>query len=560
LTAIAPDKIRSMNSCAINPRDKITYCSMEVYNKGSFLVRIDQENTIGYVTKLLGWRYAATFDYEDNYYVSGQNQLTILRGVSSMTALPSYDGLNSLGETSVEIKDDSDQTQSNYELGADLGVTYNDWEGVGNSTYLVSVKDTDLLVIRVASPSCDGICEGPYKLWTLKNTNLPQGGVPGAPRVWGAAWKWGYNQSVYFAADDGEGLFELLADTVNLTDGTATFEKIAEANPIDWNDGFACGEGICPGCIPPKSLNCSAELYQSLTVGGVSNPESNVSIQHIVETGYADVEEDFKVTSEDLTSINACAVNPLDHVLYCCIRLVNGDRIARVDDRGLAFIQQAPSWQFAAYFDSKGGYWTYGENGLFLISDLDKAKGYSDYKLPAVESKKERWTKYEDFAKSAFKGPKTNTGPLGADFITVEEKEKTYLVSIVVTEPTDSSKEPENMVSVVDITGAPDEVNRVKSGDSAFFQAEGLTPKNNSFSRSWGSAWKTSEDSSVGAKMLFTRDEGGEIWEMTVFDTDTKKIKFEEYSDIATGSGWHDGFTCLEEIKGISEKEVMPMR
>merc|ERR1719225_902360 len=109
LSAAGSDKIRSMNSCAINPKDKILYCSMEVYNKGSFLVRIDQDNTIGYVTKLLGWRYAATFDHHDNYYVSGQNQLTVLNKVSKMTALPSYVGLNNVGGTPVKILIKNDQ-------------------------------------------------------------------------------------------------------------------------------------------------------------------------------------------------------------------------------------------------------------------------------------------------------------------------------------------------------------------------------------------------------------------------------------------------------------------
>jgi len=90
------NRIRSMNSCAINPTDSILYCSMEVNNPsgswiGSFLVRIDNDNTIGFVTKLLGFRYAATFDKNDNYYVSGQNQKSVLKNLSKMAAYDSYE-------------------------------------------------------------------------------------------------------------------------------------------------------------------------------------------------------------------------------------------------------------------------------------------------------------------------------------------------------------------------------------------------------------------------------------------------------------------------------------
>jgi len=118
----------------------------------------------------------------------------------------------------------------------------------------------------------------------------------------------------------------------------------------------------------------------------------------------------------------------------------------------------------------------------------------------------------------------------------------------------------ENAVSVVDITGAPDTVELVREpGGPPFFKAEGLPAGNKSIA--WGSAWKTSEQEKKPAKMLFSRDYKGEIWEMQGLDIATKTAKFDKYLELAEGAGWHDGFTCLEKIVNISEeKEVMPMR
>merc|ERR1719195_137062 len=542
LNAIAPDKIRSMNSCAINPKDKILYCSMQVYNKGSFLVRIDQDNTIGYVTKLLGWRYAATFDDDDNYYVSGENQLTVLKGVSKITALPSYNGLNNLGETPVKLEING-QMMTNYELGADYGITYANWEGTGNNTYLVSVDNTDQLVVRI-SP-------GPYKLWTLSDTNLPSG-APGAPRVWGAAWKWGKDGSLYFAADDGLGLWELLGSTVNLKDGKASFKKIALANPTDWNDGFTCGD-FFPAEYTPKKISCQFDLYQSMTTGKVSSTSSKSYIRHIVKMGSPETEVDFQVTSPGLLSINACAVNPLDQQLYCNAQMANGQRIARVGNGTMAFIQQAPAgYAFAGYFDPKGGYWVYATDGLYLVSGLNEEESYSDYTIYAVANNK-KWTSYTQFGIQQFKAahPSYTQGAVGADFIAVEEKGKTYLVSIV--------ESADNSVSVVDITNAPDaEPNLVAGPDGAvFFKSEGLPePFPGNTTNTWGSAWKTSDKAADGAKMLFSRDYGGELYELTSLDTATKTATFELYSK-AEDAAWHDGFTCIDNITGIDTGKIV---
>jgi len=269
--------------------------------------------------------------------------------------------------------------------------------------------------------------------------------------------------------------------------------------------------------------------------------------------GEAETEVDFEITSSGLLSMNACAVNPIDEILYCNAQMSNGQRIARVGNGTLAFIQQAPAgYAFAGYFDSKGNYWIYAQKGLYLVSGLDKKKSYGDYTLPAV-SGDEEWTTYSWAGTQQFKEthPTYTQGAIGADFIVMEEKDKTYLVSIV--------ESADNSVSVVDITGAPTEVSLVPGPDGAtFFKSEGLPePFPGNATNTWGSAWKTSEDASDGARTLFSRDYGGQLYELTGLDLSTKTAKFKLYSK-AEDAAWHDGFTCIEKIANISEQEVGP--
>lgn len=100
LPEVTSPPFRSINSCAINPVDHKLYCSMEINGKGSFLVRI-QDGKVGFVDKLLGWRFSATFDAEDNYYVYGEHtnhpplgKMSVITKVSTMTAWSSWSGLD----------------------------------------------------------------------------------------------------------------------------------------------------------------------------------------------------------------------------------------------------------------------------------------------------------------------------------------------------------------------------------------------------------------------------------------------------------------------------------
>jgi len=507
------------------------YCSMEV-NKdgswiGSFLVRIDQDNTIGYITKLLGFRYAATFDDEDNYYVSGQNQMSVVKGVSQMTAYDSYNGLNNVGEQAVEMVIDG-QPNINYELGADFGVIKAQLEKAGEErTYLVSLMDVSLLVVRI-SPE-------PYELFTL-STNL---GAPGAPNVWGAAWKWGGENTVYFAQDNGEGMYRLKTNTINLETKTAELKLIAPANPTDWNDGFSCGPRL-PYTPNRDKFPCDHELYRSTTLpnNAAAKTSSTTWVQHMTDAGSGTFENDFEVIpsqyADEMYSMNACAVNPVDQMLYCQVEMTSGNRIARIDGTEMGFVQQAPGWCFAGFFTPDGTMWLYSNNGLFSIDNLNEEQGWYSYKAYEVAQNTE-WTLHSGFSQNEV-GP---YGAIGADMVTYEDGAKTYLVSIV--------ESANNEISVVNITGKPVLVGGANG--ATFFAAEGLPgPLPGNTTNTWGSAWKTKH-----GQILFARDFEGQLYEMTKLDFATKTASFKAVgaSDVAY---WHDGFTCLTNISGVDNR------
>merc|ERR1719215_2300193 len=110
---------RMINSCAINPKDDIIHCSMEIDNKGSFLVRIDK-GQVAFVAKLPGWRYAAVFDKEGNYWMYGSGGLSVIKDVSSM---PSYSSWSYLSGSAPGV--------ASMSLGSDFAVYYGELDKSG---------------------------------------------------------------------------------------------------------------------------------------------------------------------------------------------------------------------------------------------------------------------------------------------------------------------------------------------------------------------------------------------------------------------------------------------
>merc|ERR1712008_579227 len=548
--------IRSMNSCAINPMDDILYCSMEIYGKGSFLVAIDQENNMGFVNKLLGFRYAASFDNADNYYTNGQKGFSMIGGVSKKTKYATFDNLhNNLkgrheGEIpqSLYIKDKDKMTfNADCELGQDFAL-YTYIETVKSETKdgyaassasvvekLASLKNNKLLLIDIKGP--------PFEVDIL-DTNVETG--PGGIRVWGAAWNFG--GAIYFAADDRKGFWSL----EKIENGKGFFEKKGEANKIDWNDGFTCKNNTITPDIDTSP--CKHDFYQVTTYGDMSQPEASTGsttvIRHL-DPNSGVYTTDFEVSRakySNMKSLNACAVNPKDHKLYCHMVHDWYKAIVAVDKNGPALITKfnkdgRTKACFAAVFDSKGTYWFWcggqgnGGDTLYSVADLHKKKATLSIDSNAAT---------DDSNVIAHCCAYTDD-KVGADFITKVEGDKTYLVSVV--------ESATNDVSVIDITDSSN------PGKPVIYKPEGLPPpKDAKKGNIWGSAWTAPKKGDYAGKVFFARDADpkekesmGKLYEMTELDTAGKVAKFKE-SGKAANAAWHDGFACSEKIAGIDKR------
>jgi len=579
LDVIAPDKIRSMNSCSRNPKDSKLYCAMQVNknanpsdNIGCFLVRIDKDSNLEYVTKLLNYRYSATFDDDDTIYVGGQqnwnqHQLTVIKNVSKITGVSSYKVWDNgnyvtesrIGESTVTVD------PSNFELGADFGVIKANWEGTGNNSYLVSVSGANVVVVRV-SP-------GPYKLWTLEHTDfLPPLAPVSPPRVWGAAWSW--ENDFYASDDDAAGLYMLNKNKVNLFYKQASLVRQADAAKTQWNDGFSCGTEA-PGHFTPKKIECEYDYYQVYKEGAsVTSSDGFTKVRRMHEGGKWEDYFNVAQTSSNyggcpMESLNACAVNPKNNKLYCQAQMSCGPRLITLDKDQVGFIMQSPQWCFSGIFDEHFSYWLYCSSvGLVRVDDIDTVlqtltgqnKPYEYPAGPAVLNHMPQ-NVYHYF--SNFQGNnKPGYNLIGADFITHKENDKTYLLSLV--------ESKENYFSVVDITD-PKTPTLVQgavtaSGFEGLWVSTGLYAPFECDSNSathalqgcgmsynyntYGSAWRIKE-----GNMIFARDETGELFALDKLDFAGKTATFKFWSALHNAS-WHDGFSCNVNITGIDAGKV----
>jgi len=488
-------EFRSINSCAISPVDGIIHCSMEIDNRGSFLVRIDMTQ-VAFVAKMPPWCYAATFDKDGNYWMSKSGALSVIKDVASMPSYSSYSYLSGGEPALVSIPD----------LGADMVVMYGDLEKSGNEgTYLLSLKQEKLQVVKVSTE--------PYEKFSLTNTS----GLPGQGVVWGSAWN--FQNSIFFSGDNGVGVFRL--DSFDAQNGAASFVLMGPAQHTDWNDGLSCvGKGT-PWEPDVVSYDCKDDWALQAITTNMSVPTTDASrtyFKHLdVSTGtyqlFYEVHKNW--TDPPFNSINSCAVNPVDNVIHCTMEIDNkGSFLVRIDKTQVGFVAKVPGWMYSGVFDTDGTYYMYGNGGLSYMKQVAGMPAFSSYsQLGNVQA-------YNGPYKLA-KGGDILT--MGADMVVLRADWegtgfKTYLLSV-----------ESNTLSVV----------QASDGDP-FAQwtlvANGLPGEIST----WGSAWNFKNQT------FFHPDSGEDIYELMVesveLESGTAQFKKAGKSE---DTGWNDGFSCI---------------
>jgi len=114
-------------------------------------------------------------------------------------------------------------------------------------------------------------------------------------------------------------------------------------------------------------------MYRSTTANvdnaGGKKAKSAIKVLHpdtgaVLEQGGWDVDE------ENLLGINACAINPVDNIIYCHMQFDDGAWIARLDHtKTVGYLMKVEQWAIAGVFDHAGNYWfNYsGNRGLHMV-------------------------------------------------------------------------------------------------------------------------------------------------------------------------------------------------
>jgi len=233
--------------------------------------------------KVEQWAIAGVFDHAGNYwfYYSGDQGLHMVGTKQKLSTYEAYlERTKQDPKTGVNLnqKDDTSISNSklfsNNQMGADLALYVEEVEVGGlpsKRVYLVSIlydcaKDyqNQDFQSRVSFVEITGGTAQKAKILKTSELNKEKtnGGLP-APlpvnetpdnqdpgcQTWGSAWnlrkkngnEW--KEQMLFAADSGQGLFELDPDSIDWECTTAPcvkFTPVGEAETISWNNGFSC--------------------------------------------------------------------------------------------------------------------------------------------------------------------------------------------------------------------------------------------------------------------------------------------------------------------------------
>ena len=86
--------------------------------------------------------------------------------------------------------------------------------------------------------------------WVIK-VKTSDGSASPTDGAFGAAWN--HDGRILFAANNGDGVYEVPLDKIDLVNETAEIQQVAESAETDWNDGMNCAD--VPVCLPEEFGN-----------------------------------------------------------------------------------------------------------------------------------------------------------------------------------------------------------------------------------------------------------------------------------------------------------------
>ena len=245
-----------LNGVGINPVDGALYGLMELSEGGAYLVRFN-DGAVAFVAELPVMAIAGDVDETGTFVWPKSQDFYALSGIADM-------------EGFVNAADAVDKTQIAPALTGATGVadiaTVQVDLGDGDATYAMGIASPNqtLRIFRYDSPT---------GAWTINLVD--QDGSPAALPSGGYGAAWSHEDRIFFYANSGEGIFEVLIPTVDLNAKTATVARVADSVAVNLNDGTNC-VGIDTEVLPPPPTTTTSTTT-STTASTTTTPPVSTS-------------------------------------------------------------------------------------------------------------------------------------------------------------------------------------------------------------------------------------------------------------------------------------------
>jgi len=259
-----------LNACGLNPRDNIPYCVMEFGGwSEAHLVRIDGTK-VGVVAKLPSKSfYSADCDANGTMHLfeGGGRGLYSLPDVDALTAYLDHQDARVADYTNLP----------GYGLGisgvADIVFWSGDVGNRGTQGYLVGITGKSVWLVQIT---------GTLQATRLDATARPAWGSAN-PGAWGAGFN--YNGQLYFSANSGLGIYELLMHTIDWTRRSVTMQYVGASGSSGNIDGFGCPSAFSPWTSTATTSTATATATSvTATATGTTTATATTSITSTTQT------------------------------------------------------------------------------------------------------------------------------------------------------------------------------------------------------------------------------------------------------------------------------------
>lgn len=373
-----------LNACGINPVDSHIYCTM--FAEGAYIVRLDP-STMEFVARL-PWAIYNTGGFAASgtmFVATGRSWFVIVKDLDKAKGFPEY---NRNSPKIMDLRKASYQKPTGFGSCADVVPVDVDLQGNGIEEYIFVLYGPKLQIAK-----WDAALEKFTETWI----------VPVNPARWdyiyGAGWNFG--GKVYFAANGGQGVWEVPLNLLTLKEGFADgfkldLKKIGNSSKIAASDGMNCMGEPSPWGTDITPFDCGA--FPGPIQALIHDDGYDIKFLEMDSGNYSMIYTVYKnMTTPAFKFLNAFSISPMDYIVYASLVMDDWDMsiyptppvfyVVRMDKKKIEFIAkvQAPFGSpIAGTFDKEGNFYIISNPSLLTFNDVGSMTGYKTHDDPAL--------------------------------------------------------------------------------------------------------------------------------------------------------------------------------